>query len=363
MLPSDITSRLPGEPPFGLTTTDETADELKALIQFSRRMNDPIWSVSAVTVPYSPGMPLDRSRQMKGVHDLDKAVPGKSVYHDRCMPLPATHDYEVDKLHDDEVDKLPTVPTTKARQVMPGPRTTATWGRPLSRLRDLAGLLSRPPIRLGRWAYRKAMRVEYHSGEEILAEVDRRKLLSLMAIERALPHGADFGMAVGSACVVLELAIGELINSTRHAVRPLNLAAALEDIGRAKQAELLLRWADGRLPMTMGLQVTFLAALEKLGFQGQEHFANNYLQVEPGYLALLRSGRLTTDLERIRTQYRNPACHGSRAFDRAEYIELAQLLLTRVLFRSWYRRGPAKPNTGLLDVHLVAKYGKLKKHA
>jgi hypothetical protein len=101
----------------------------------------------------------------------------------------------------------------------------------------------------------------------------------------------------------------------------------------------------------MGLQVTILAALEKAdvgAVQGTLDF-----RTTSHYTSLLRSRQLSTLLERVRTQFRNPACHGTRTFDLGDYTTLMRLLLTRDQFRTWYRRGPAELDAGILDLHLL----------
>jgi hypothetical protein len=206
-----------------------------------------------------------------------------------------------------------------------------------------------------RAAYRRAVGVVYHSGSEVVAAVETdtaRRVWSLMAVERALPGGADYGVAVAPACVCLELVIGEVLQPIdRSHAEP--LVGALNDAGRPRQADLLRKWFEGELPMTMGLQVTLLAAIERAHARVKKILWAGGIGMSPRYLTLLRSGRLPAALERVRTEYRNPACHGTRTFDRSEYTALAQLLLTRDRFRAWYRRGPAELDTGLLDLHLL----------
>jgi hypothetical protein len=198
--------------------------------------------------------------------------------------------------------------------------------------------------------------VSHHSGSEVVAALKERNMAarinSLLAVEKALAGEADYGVVIAPACVVLELVVGQLLGSVGDRTSG-QLVDALAAAGRKSQAKLLEKWIVGQLPMTMGLQVTLLAAIEKAlaGPSGidvaQEFGGTNH------YRMLLTLGRLPMLLELVRTEYRNPACHGARTFDQAEYAEFARLLLTRSGFREWYRRGPAEIDAGLLDLHLL----------
>jgi hypothetical protein len=217
----------------------------------------------------------------------------------------------------------------------------------------------------------------YHSGEEILEADTKRRIRTLMAIEAALPADCDYAALIGPACVVLELELARLLKAPTFLLGS-HLADVLDQVGRSNQAELLRKWQNGELPPTMGLLAIVLTALEKAvdlspngipnrcGVDTDSPALKEAVELPwheillgsftPAYLGLLRSGKLSLLLDRVRKEYRNPACHGLRTFDRREYTALVWLLLARGRFRSWFRRGPATLETGLLDLHLLEQW-------
>jgi hypothetical protein len=318
MTPDDLTKPVEtashpssGEPAPGPAAAEEILDEWGAIEQLSRRLNDPLWQLEPQFLQGPPSRAPDPS----------------SNYAASEGPLRA--------------------------KLVPVPAPQRSW---LQRLGDLAGASYQQTLgSLFRTVYRRAVGVTYHSGADVLAALSAdtaRRLQSLIAVERALHRGVDYSVVIAPACVCLELVLGELLRPINR-IRARSLAGALDRTGWPRQAELLRKWADGGLPMTMGLQVTILAALEKADAWLQDFVAIRDLKTTGPYLEIVRSGKLAALLEQVRTNYRNPACHGTRTFDRAEYAALARLLLTRDSFRAWYRRGPALLDTGLLDLHLL----------
>jgi hypothetical protein len=219
----------------------------------------------------------------------------------------------------------------------PPPLAPEPWRRRL--VRRLLRLLFRPP---------------YHSGEEILGEAARRRVRTLLRVEAALPADADYAALIAPACVALEHELSTLLLAA-GCRGEVDLVDVLHRAGRANQAELLRKWQSGYLPMTIGIQVIILTALEKTVGPGTGDSRPNFM-FTPRYAELLCSGRLSSLLDRVRTDYRNPACHGTRTFGREEYAAFARLLLTRDRLRTWYRRGPTALDTGLLDLHLLEWY-------
>jgi hypothetical protein len=321
---------LPGGTAPGPTTAEEILEEWQGLEELGRRLDDPLWR---------PGPQLvleDRRRDAERPRDPAVAL-DIADEEEAATPPPAALPAPRRRREDDYTDEVP-----RRRRAPRLGRSVATFFG-----HTLPALL--------RAAYRRALGIAHHTGAEVVADITDdtgRRLRSLMAVEGALPGGADYGVVIAPACVCLELVLGELLRPINR-VHAGQLAGALDRAGRSRQAELLRKWADGGLPMTMGLQVTLLAALEKADAHLQQLVVVFGLGIGRQYLELVRSGRLAGLLERVRTDYRNPACHGSRTFDRAEYTALARLLLTRDRFRAWYRRGPVELDAGLLDLHLV----------
>lgn len=296
----------PAEPPLGPSDAEEILEEWRSAGQLAQRLRDPLWQPAH-----------------------------------RFLPRPSKWASE---------SAVVTAPASAKSSPPPRKRLGA-------RLYELAAAFYQGVIRpVGRAASRRAFGVVYHSGAEVVATANvdtARRLRALMAVEMSLPKDADYGIVIAPACVVLELILGELLRPIEQS-RSDTLAWVLEQAGRARQAELLRKWAAGRLPMTMGLQVTLLAALEKAAVSTSVRFECVHgLRTTRRYLDLVRSGTLAAILERVRTEYRNPACHGTRTFGRVEYAAFVQLLLTRDRFRSWYRRGPVELDVGFLDMHLL----------
>jgi hypothetical protein len=313
----------------GPTAAEEILEEWQAVERLGRRLNDPLWQLKPQFALGEPDTGLSRS-------DADMALSDEEVVAEEEPPT-RRGGPPPEMSEEDTSDR-----TDHYRRLSP-------------RFWELAGAFYAQTLRpLLRAAYRRAWGIRYYSGAEIVAAVagnTAHRVRSLMAVERALPTEADYGVVIAPACVCLELILGELLRPMNR-TRAKSLSRALDGAGRSRQAELLRKWADGGLPMTMGLQVTLLAALEKAEATLQDLVAAD-LQTSHQYLGLVRSGRLAALLERVRTEYRNPACHGTRTFDRSEYTALARLLLTRDRFRAWYRRGPAELDAGLLDLHLL----------
>jgi hypothetical protein len=171
----------------------------------------------------------------------------------------------------------------------------------------------------------------------------------------AAPADADFACLTASACQVIESELGDLLLAPAREVAG-TLAEALRDGGKPKQAELLQPWADGRFPPTIG---TASVVLMGLRYAADRPACVRFLEANfrPGFAALARSKELGAALDTIRTEFRNPACHGLRAFGPAEYQQFARLAVAREQLAEWVRAGPrlsgAAGALGLLH-HLLA---------
>jgi hypothetical protein len=76
----------------------------------------------------------------------------------------------------------------------------------------------------------------------------------------------------------------------------------------------------------------------------------------PGYRALLISKKLGQNLDVVRKEFRNPACHGTRIFGRDPYTQFARRVIANDCFLDWDARGPSPQppgaELGLLHHHL-----------
>jgi hypothetical protein len=133
-------------------------------------------------------------------------------------------------------------------------------------------------------------------------------------------------------------------------VRP--LAAALVDALRRERgergpAEVLQAWADGRVDATLGTHGLVVLALQYACGSGQPDVLSLLRQrFQPGYLDLLRSRSMDRCLNKIRSLYRNPVCHGKAAFSRADCENFARLVIAHRRFLDWDREGPNPGSPG-----------------
>src|SRR5262249_32029017 len=147
----------------------------------------------------------------------------------------------------------------------------------------------------------------------------------------------DFGCLIASACQVLESELERLLVAPARPVGAL-LAGALAGKGKAKQAEMLLAWAEGRDPATMSTSSLLLMAV-RYGLEGEKAAADSgsFLSrhFRPPYLDLVKAGRLGATLDHVREKYRNNACHGLKPFGPGDYQQFSRLVIGRERFAEW----------------------------
>lgn len=189
----------------------------------------------------------------------------------------------------------------------------------------------------------------------------RNRYQTLFYVENQFPQNAEHAYLIAPACVLLEAELDVLLVQPCRAIAN-ELVTALRQNGEAKPAEILDDWACGRKPTTIGTVSMIFLALRRGYEQGRGAilgFLRDHFQA--GYTIPLLDKRLGSWLDHIRNQYRNPACHGTGTFGRAEYEQFVGLMVAHRRFMGWQREGPAYPLSaspgasplpGLLHWHL-----------
>jgi hypothetical protein len=198
-------------------------------------------------------------------------------------------------------------------------------------------------------------------GQRLLAgspDLVRRRFATLARQEAAFTDADDYGLLIGPACQVLEAELDRLLVRPARAVAG-ELVAALEARPDDRdRAEVLRAWRDGSVKTTIGVMSLVLVALRRGCAAGRGplcHFLDTHFR--PGYVTLVTDVGPNRALDRIRTTYRNPACHGQRSFDAADYAAFARLAVACVRFDEWLTAGPSPEEPpaelGLLHHHLA----------
>jgi hypothetical protein len=128
-------------------------------------------------------------------------------------------------------------------------------------------------------------------------------------------------------------------------------------VQQAGPAEILRKWALREIPTTIGVHSIVLLALRRglatISPPIAEFLAGRF---KPAYADLLVTGELGKCLDRIRTRFRNPACHGSAWFDQDSYADFARLAIAQRNFGAWNRYGPEsrepRAEVGVFHHHL-----------
>jgi hypothetical protein len=188
----------------------------------------------------------------------------------------------------------------------------------------------------------------------------RARYRTVLHLEAGYAADLDFGCLIASTCQVLESELEQLLVSPARPIGAL-LASALADRGKAKQAEMLAAWAEGKYPATMSTSSLLLMALryglenEKTAEASRAFLARHF---RAPYLDLVRAGQLGATLDRVREKYRNNACHGLKPFGPGDYQQFSRLVIGRARFAEWKSGGPLPEatagTTSLLHHHLVA---------
>ena len=191
----------------------------------------------------------------------------------------------------------------------------------------------------------------------------RRRIALLLDQERMLaevPGGQDDSNWLLAVFLAGTLFERELTRLLAEPARPLaaELAAAQKQHNRKHRTEGLEAWAEGRVPPTLGLVEQVMLGLRWGLEQGREAVLTLLRQrFAPPYCRLIADKGLVQTVSRVRTDYRNPACHGLReSFSTNEYRQLAQLLTGCETFAHWCQNPPESSRTpadrALLHHHL-----------
>jgi hypothetical protein len=183
----------------------------------------------------------------------------------------------------------------------------------------------------------------------------QQRYRTLLHIEGAMTPDGDFGSLISPACAILEAELRRLLAVPARPIAG-RLVAALSARNYTQQAEVLGQWERGAKP-TLGTLSLILFALRK-GDEEKHPAAGRFLadHFRPRFAELLRTHKLDTTLDAIRTRFRNPADHAERVFDAAAYADFARLVVANRLFAVWDTDGPAPPDPdpsrGVLYHHL-----------
>jgi hypothetical protein len=197
------------------------------------------------------------------------------------------------------------------------------------------------------------------AGHSLLARcapLNRRRFETLLYFEEKLRPEDDHGYLIGPACQILESELDRLLTAPAQGIA-VSLIAAMQVARKDRQqAEILEKWAAGQVPTTIGIGSLVLLALRR-GHTQRLGPVLEFLaaQFGPGYEPLLASKALGQCLDLIRTRFRNPACHGTAAFDADGYGEFARLVVANQRFAAWHVAGPDPPEPpagiGILHHH------------
>lgn len=174
-----------------------------------------------------------------------------------------------------------------------------------------------------------------------------RRFETLLHVERYFHSEGDYGYLIGPACQILESELDRLLASPAREIAT-DLAEALRRADpRTRQALVLEKWAAREIPTTIGTEWLILFSLRR----GLEHRVGRIEEFlddmyRPRFSRLLASKLLDSCLDAIRSDYRNPACHGLRTFSADDYAKFVRLMVGQERFDIWADRGPEPPGPG-----------------
>ncbi len=181
-------------------------------------------------------------------------------------------------------------------------------------------------------------------------------MAQLSSQEERLHHQDDYLVPVFLTTLLAERELVRLVAepARQHAG---HLIDALLQRRKTYKTSALAAWESGRLKATMGLVGQILRAMRWGLGQGNlsllKFLADTF---SPEYPDLVSNRQLEQALDRVRTVYRNPACHGTaRPFAAADYADVARLVVGRDRIADWLGSEtlcslPA--GLGVLDHHL-----------
>ncbi len=175
----------------------------------------------------------------------------------------------------------------------------------------------------------------------------QRRWRTLLAVEAGFPSDGDHGLLIAPACSVLESQLGRLLLEPARGIAGGMCEALRCSKKNRRQSELIERWAEGKVPSTIGVASIVLLALRR-GWEQQAVIVQDFLSREftESYIGLLGSNALGKTLDVVRNRFRNPACHGLSEFGIAAYEEFAELLVGNRRLAQWDEAGP---ESGALD--------------
>lgn len=186
-----------------------------------------------------------------------------------------------------------------------------------------------------------------------LSDPNQKRLRTLMLLEELFtdycePELLDHAVLVFGVCQVVESELGQLIGGASAPAREA-LVASVRDVPGPHS--VLSRWAEGRLPMTLGtLQILYMAWRRLL--RGDE--GGFGLPFSSGFFADLEGKRFEGMVARLRNEFRNPVAHGSRTFGPDEHEACVALCLGTTTLSRWYEFAKSEPtDDGLLHRHLI----------
>jgi hypothetical protein len=164
----------------------------------------------------------------------------------------------------------------------------------------------------------------------------RTRYRTLLCLEAAFSPDNDHGFLIAPACVMLESELTRMLVEPARTVAA-DLVHALHDSGKyVKQAAVLDKWVKREIPTTIGIGVLVLLALRKCQEQQVGTVTAFLDSVAPiPFVRALSSNKLSLCLDTIRSQFRNPACHGTTVFDAAAYSRFVELMVHNRRFQSW----------------------------
>ncbi len=191
------------------------------------------------------------------------------------------------------------------------------------------------------------------SGRDLVAsrpEAIRKRWETLVHFERQLrplrPE-EDYVPLIMFASQILEAELEALVLTPARSIAARLIANLDSDRAGRPQADVLRRWASKEFPGTLGTASVVLLALRR-GCERRDPRVEEFLSArfEARGRDLFLSRGPSHALETIRTQFRNPAAHGTSTFPAAEYERFARLLVGNPRLGAWYENGPEPAGPG-----------------
>lgn len=199
------------------------------------------------------------------------------------------------------------------------------------------------------------------SGARLMAGCDAANLSryrGLLLFESVFPKDGDHGQLIILACQVFESILEQILAAPAHELGEPLLAGMKSKRKNRKQVEILEKWLAGVVPTTIGVHSLLLLALRR-GLESEVSIVQDFIaaRFQEGYSAKLLSKGLGRAIDRLRQEFRNPACHGfGGPFTPQGYRDFVRLLVAQSELRVWDEAGPERfpeAEEGLLHHHLA----------